>query len=69
MLCAAICSFVLNKAIFFEAQHTGMRLRIAHCSMIYKKALKLSGKSHQQSTIGKNTKSLFFSMTRYTYTG
>ena len=32
--------------------HTGMRLRIAHCSMIYKKALRLSGKAQRQSTIG-----------------
>ena len=42
-----------------------MRLRIAHCSMIYKKALKLSGKAQRQSTIGKNAKKSNFSITRH----
>ena len=32
--------------------HAGMRMRIAHCTLIYRKALKLSRKSQGESSIG-----------------
>ena len=50
-MCAVIYCFVHHR-YFFGVMHTGMKVRVAHCSLIYRKALRLSRKAQGESTIG-----------------
>ena len=51
VMCSVIYCFV-HHGYFFEIIHTGMKVRVAHCSLIYRKALKLSRKAQGESSIG-----------------
>ena len=50
-MCAMVYCFVHHR-YFFGVMHTGMKVRVAHCSLIYRKALRLSRKAQGESTIG-----------------
>ena len=50
-MCSMICCIVHHR-YFFEITHTGMKVRVAHCSLIYRKALRLSRKAQGDSSIG-----------------
>ncbi len=43
---------ITHHPYFFECCHAGMHLRIASCSIVYKKCLKLSQESLGKTTIG-----------------
>ena len=48
---AAINTFN-HHSYFFEKQSTGMKLRVASCTLLYRKALKLSNTALGQTTVG-----------------
>ncbi|RUS91065.1 hypothetical protein EGW08_001193, partial [Elysia chlorotica] len=51
----ALCAVVLaisHHPYFFAVQRIGMRMRIACCSLMYKKCLRLSNKAMNESSVG-----------------
>nr|WEU39104.1 NIES ABC protein [Daphnia magna] len=50
---------------FFSCQHTGMRIRVAACSLVYKKCLLLSQKALGQTTIGQMVNIMSNDVNRY----
>lgn len=47
-----IVYIVTEHPYFFECQHTGMQIRVASCSLLYKKCLRLSQKALGQTSVG-----------------
>ncbi|XP_045033102.1 ATP-binding cassette subfamily C member 4 isoform X3 [Daphnia magna] len=52
---------------FFLCQHTGMRIRVAACSLVYKKCLLLSQKALGQTTIGQMVNIMSNDVNRYDF--
>ncbi|XP_053167888.1 ATP-binding cassette sub-family C member 4 isoform X2 [Hemicordylus capensis] len=51
----SVCTLILaitHHLYFYHVQRTGMKLRVAMCHMIYRKALRLSNKAMTQTTTG-----------------
>ena len=51
VLCSAVLTFI-HHPYFFGVVHTGMKMRVAASSLLYRKALKLSNSSLGQTTVG-----------------
>ncbi len=48
----AVFYCVTHHQYFFGVMHSGMKLRVAHCALIYRKALRLSKSALADSTVG-----------------
>ncbi|GFS16324.1 cystic fibrosis transmembrane conductance regulator [Elysia marginata] len=51
VLCAVLIG-LLHHPYFFESSRVGMKMRVSSCSIIYKKSLRLSNKSLNESSAG-----------------
>ena len=59
------CYNILHHQYFYKLQIIGMRLRVAFCSVIYRKALRLSNESVSKYTIGKAVNLLTNDVSRF----
>ncbi|KAJ3634109.1 hypothetical protein MTP99_011017 [Tenebrio molitor] len=48
----SLINVLITHSYFFGLQHLGMRIRVAACSLIYRKALKLSKSALVETTVG-----------------
>ncbi|EFX68457.1 ATP-binding cassette, sub-family C, member 4 [Daphnia pulex] len=56
-----------HHPFFFSCQHTGMQIRVAACSLVYKKCLLLSQKALGQTTIGQMVNIMSNDVNRYDF--
>ncbi|KAK4878922.1 hypothetical protein RN001_007068 [Aquatica leii] len=52
LLSSTLCSVFILQLVLAEGFHTGMEMRIAACSLIYRKALKLNQSAFGDTTVG-----------------
>ncbi|XP_057378671.1 LOW QUALITY PROTEIN: ATP-binding cassette sub-family C member 4-like [Daphnia carinata] len=66
MLGSGLYTFT-HHPYFFSCQHTGMQIRVAACSLVYKKCLLLSQKALGQTTIGQMVNIMSNDVNRYDF--
>ncbi|XP_057378654.1 ATP-binding cassette sub-family C member 4-like [Daphnia carinata] len=66
VLASALCTMT-QHTYFFSCQHTGMQIRVAACSLVYKKCLLLSQKALGQTTVGQMVNLMSNDVSRYDF--